>query len=75
MSYNRINYLKKVVEVQNYVLKIQEQENDKREKDLMLKEIFWDFIHPKYHICYKTFHTYLGINAKKQLKELTNLKT
>ncbi|CAA0159353.1 hypothetical protein [Tenacibaculum maritimum] len=70
MAYNKKNFYRRVIEVQNYVLKIQELENEKREKDLMLKEIFWEFIHPKYHICYKTFHTYLSIPAKRELRKI-----
>lgn len=64
MSYNRRNYLTRVIEIQNIVLEL------KSKDDIYYKEIYWDHIEPKYKISYRTFQNYLGINAKKQLKEL-----
>ncbi|SHK71498.1 hypothetical protein [Epilithonimonas mollis] len=63
MSYNRKNYLARVIEIQNIVL-------EKKNEDLFLKNIYWEQIEPKYKISQRTFQSYLGINAKKQLKEL-----
>lgn len=65
MSYNRRNYLTRVIEIQNIVLESQQQN-----EDIFLKTIYWDKIEPKYKISQRTFQSYLGINAKKQLKEL-----
>lgn len=64
MAYNRINLLKKIIEVQELTL------HQYHKVGLTYKEIYWQYIYPKYHICYRTFHTYLGTPAKKQLKEL-----
>lgn len=64
MAYNRINLLKKIIEVQELTL------HQYHKVGFTYKEIYWQYIYPKYHICYRTFHTYLGTPAKKQLKEL-----
>ncbi len=64
MAYNKTNLLKKMVEIQELTLKKQ------REHDLYLKEIYHQYIYPKYHISYRTYHTYLGTNAKRELKKM-----
>ena len=65
MAYNRRNYLTKVIEIQNIVLELKGKDGDMR-----LKNIYWEYIFPKYLISYRTFSNYLSINAKKELKEL-----
>ena len=65
MAYNRRNYLIKVIEIQNIVLEL-----TGRDGDMRLKNIYWEYIFPKYLISYRTFSNYLSINAKKELKEL-----
>jgi hypothetical protein len=65
MAYNRKNHLKKIIEVQNIVLDLKH-----KDEDIYFKNIYHQHIYPKYKISYRTFHTYLGINAKKELKEL-----
>ena len=65
MAYNRRNYLTKVIEIQNIVLELKGRDGDMR-----LKNIYWEYIFPKYLISYRTFSKYLSINAKKELKEL-----
>jgi len=69
MAYNRRNYLTKVIEIQNIVLELKGRDGDMR-----LKNIYWEYIFPKYLISYRTFSNYLSINAKKELKELKELK-
>lgn len=69
MAYNRRNYLIKVIEIQNIVLELKGRDGDMR-----LKNIYWEYIFPKYLISYRTFSNYLSINAKKELKELKELK-
>ncbi|MCT4698480.1 hypothetical protein [Tenacibaculum haliotis] len=65
MAYNKKNFYKKVIKVQNLVL------DKKREnEDLFLKEIYWGFIYQQYDICYRTYCSYLGVNAKSELKKL-----
>lgn len=66
MAYNRKNYLKKIIEIQEITLKY-------RKEGLFYKEIFHKYIEKEYYISKKTFDNYLGINAKKELKELDNL--
>lgn len=68
MAYNRTNLLTKIIEVQELTL------HQYHKVGLTYKEIYWRYIFPKYHISYRTFHTYLGINAKKELKELQQAK-
>lgn len=65
MAYNKANYYKRIIEIQNIVLELKYQN-----EDLYYKEIYWRYIYPKYHISYRTFHTYLGINAKAELKKM-----
>ena len=65
MAYNRRNLLEKIIEIQNIVLELK-----RKDGDLFLKNIFWEHIQSKYKICYRTFHTYLDTNARKELREL-----
>ena len=65
MAYNRRNYLIKVIEIQNIVLELKGRDGDMR-----LKNIYREYIFPKYLISYRTFSNYLSINAKKELKEI-----
>lgn len=67
MAYNRENYLKKVLKVQAIVLHYRKQE-------LFFKEIFHKYIEHQFNISKRTFDSYLGVNAKKQLKELNENK-
>lgn len=65
MAYNQRNLYERMMDVQKIV-----QEARKEQDDIYLKEIYWQQIHPKYRICYKTFHTYLYTNAKAKLDAL-----
>ncbi|MCD9636692.1 hypothetical protein [Tenacibaculum maritimum] len=66
MAYNKINYYKSVIKVQNKVLELKSQD-----EDLTFKEIYWEYIYEKVDdICYRTYHTYLGVPAKRELKKL-----
>jgi hypothetical protein len=66
MAYNKINYYKRVIRVQDKVLELQRQN-----EDLTLKEIYWQHIYEKVEtICYRTYNTYLGVPAKRELKKL-----
>ncbi|MCK0199214.1 hypothetical protein [Ornithobacterium rhinotracheale] len=64
MAYNRLNFLKKVLEMQELVLRVQNEY-----PDLYLKEIYWRYVEPRYLISYRTFHNWLGINAKYEIKK------
>lgn len=63
MAYNRENFLRKVLHIQEITLL-------HRDKELYFKEIYHLHIQKQFHISKRTFDAYLGINAKKQLKEL-----
>jgi alpha-amylase/alpha-mannosidase (GH57 family) len=67
MAYNRENFLTRVLEIQELVLQY-------RKKGLFFKEIFHQHVEKQFHISKRTFDEYLGINAKKQLKELRETK-
>ncbi|NDV97451.1 hypothetical protein D0T84_21515 [Dysgonomonas sp. 521] len=63
MAYNREMLLRKIIEIQNIVLKGQK-------KSLSQKEMYHNVIAPKYFISIATFYKYLGCNAKKELAEI-----
>lgn len=63
MAYNRKNFLTKVLKVQKIALYHNKQ-------GLFFKEIYHLYIEKQFHISKRTFDTYLGINARKELKEL-----
>ena len=67
MAYNRENFLKKVLKVQEIALHYSKQ-------GLLFKEIYHLHIENQYDICKRTFDSYLGINARKQLRELQEKK-
>jgi hypothetical protein len=63
VAYNRENFLQRVLEIQKIALY---QSN----RGLFMKQIYYDYIQDKYKISKRTFDTYMGINAKKEIKEL-----
>ncbi|MCD8433354.1 hypothetical protein [Tenacibaculum finnmarkense] len=67
MAYNQKNLYRKIIRVQTIVLQKQ-YENE----DITYKELYWKFIQPEFLISYRTFHTYLGTPAKRELKKLEN---
>ena len=69
MAYNKVNFYKRIIQIQNEVL-----EWKNKDGDMFYKEIYWKYIYPKYHISYRTFNSYMGINAKRELKKLQNEK-
>lgn len=66
MAYNRKNYLEKIIEIQTIALKYNKQ-------GLFYKNIYHTYIEKQYYISKRTFDNYMGINAKKELKELENI--
>lgn len=64
MAYNSKNKLIKIIEIQNIVLQ------EKKRGYMNQKEIFYKLIEPTYHISIRTFNSYLGINAKKELADI-----
>ena len=67
MAYNKKNFYRRVIEIQNIVLDLKN-----KDMDLFYKNIYWEHIEPVYKISYRTFNNYLGINAKRELKKLIN---
>lgn len=65
MAYNKRNYYTRIIEIQDLVL-----ECKRKDPDRFYKEIYWQEVFPKYRISYRTFSSYLGINAKRELKLL-----
>lgn len=63
-GYNTENLLRKIIEVQNIVLKEQQRGY------LNQKEIYHQMIAPKYFISIKTFYNYLARNAKRELADI-----
>jgi len=68
MAYNRRNFLKKVLKIQEITIKY-------RDDGLYFKNIYHKYIEEQFNISQRTYETYLGINARKQLKELEHTKT
>lgn len=62
MSYNKRNYYKRVLEIQEITLEYSK-------KGWSYKQIYWQKISNRYHISYSTYSNYLGINAKQALKK------
>lgn len=63
MAYNRKNLLKKVIN-------IQETYNQFKAEGVSTAHVFRKHIEPRWHISYYTFHRYLGIPAKAELKKI-----
>ena len=61
MAYNRRNFLKKVLRIQEITIKY-------RDDGLYFKNIYHKYIEEQFNISQRTYETYLGINARKQLK-------
>lgn len=63
MSYNKENFLKRVIEVQEITWHY-------RQRGLFYKEIYHNYIEKQFKISKRTFSKYLGISAKRDLKSL-----
>lgn len=63
MGYNKVNLLKRILEIQEIVLKY-------KKKGIFQKWVYENIIKDYYFISYSTFNRYLTINAKRELKEL-----
>lgn len=68
MAYNRENYLRKIIEIQQLVL-------DEQQHGATLRWIYREKVKHRYHISYSTFNNYMSIPAQKELKELQNTKS
>jgi hypothetical protein len=64
MAYNKTNYYKRIIKVQDIV------KREKFQNGLTYKEIFHDFIEDEFHICIRTYRSWLGVPAQRELKKL-----
>ncbi len=64
MAYNKKNYYQKIIRIQKIT------EEQKFVYGLTYKEIFYKYIEPQFHISFRTFETYIGVPAKRELKKL-----
>lgn len=67
MAYNRENYLKRIIEIQELVL-------NEQEHGATLRWIYREKVRHRYHISCSSFNNYLSIPAAKELKDLQNTK-
>lgn len=68
MAYNKKNLLSKIIEIQEITLL-------HKKKGITQKAIYKNEIENQYMISCSTYNRYLAINAKKELKELVNVKS
>ena len=64
MAYNKKNYFKTIVKIQE-ITQVQYHQNG-----LSYKEIYYRCIETQFNISKRTYHTYLGIPAKRELKKI-----
>lgn len=64
MAYNRINLLKKIIDIQTIVLEQTSKHGSTQEW------IYSQLIAPTYRISRATFYNYLSVNAKKELNRI-----
>lgn len=67
MAYTKKNFLRKVLKVQAIAL-------HHRKQGLFFKEIYHQHVEFQFDICKRTFDSYMGINARKELRELQETK-
>ena len=66
MAYNKKNFYKNIISIQDKVLSLK-----LANEDMTFKEIYWQHIYGKMtHISYRTYYNYLAVNAKRDLKKL-----
>lgn len=68
MPYNRKNLLIKILDVQELVMKYQNEGHTQR-------WIYRNIIYPKYPMSMATYYNYLNTNARKEIKEFDQSDT
>lgn len=63
MAYNKLNYYKRIIEIQEITL-------EKQKVGIPNTRIYKDYIKDRYLIADSTFKRYLAIPAKRELKKL-----
>ena len=64
MAYNKKNYYKTIVKIQEIT------QMQYHQYGLTYKEIFHRFIEDQFNISKRTYHHYLGVPAKRELKKI-----
>jgi len=67
MAYTRENLLQRMIDIQNVTL-------EHTQKGVTQEWVFNNQIKPFYRISRKTYYNYLSVPAKKQLKQLREIK-
>lgn len=68
MAYNKKNYYKRVIEIQELTTQC-------RELGMTFTHIYDKYIKGHYHISKRTFDEYLGVPAERELKKLVEKDT
>jgi len=63
MSYKNLNKLKRIIEIQNLTI-------EHTQKGCTQKWVYDNIIFPRFYISLSTYYSYLGYNAKVELKKL-----
>ena len=69
MAYSKKNYYQRIVDVQELTLRLQADQ-----PDITLKEIYTQYIYPRWRIGRRTYSSYLAVNAKKLIKDMELLE-
>lgn len=64
MAYNKKNYYKTIVKIQDIT------QMQRHQFGLSYKEIYFLFVEDQFNISKRTFHTYLTVPAKRELKKM-----
>lgn len=64
MAYKKTNYYKRIIKIQEIT------QMQKHQFGLTYKEIFHFFVEEQFNISIRTYRSYLGIPAKRELKKL-----
>jgi hypothetical protein len=67
MAYSRNNFLNRIIEIQKITMEY-------KDKGSTQTWIYQNLIYPNYFISMRTFNSYLGTNAKKELAKSERVK-
>ena len=68
MAFTKTNYYKRIIKIQEIT------QMQKHQFGLTYKEIFHLFIEEQFNISRRTYTTYLGVPAKRELKKLQEIE-
>ena len=67
MAFTKTNYYKRIIKIQEIT------QMQRHQFGLTYKEIFHKFIEEQFNISRRTYTTYLGVPAKRELKKLQKI--